>query len=243
LAAEERTTLRAQPAAPSTRMFAFTTGTLGLLAIGMLIFIVTPRRQESPIAISATTTPISSVTALTAAPSSTPGQPGSNRPVALAPAFAARGPLTAVSPQPQHALATPIGDGHLALITGVALASLGTNSLDDPAIDVQLPSGRVGSGTIVEQSGDTWLIELSQPEAGHGIANSRPIGAEIVTVMDSPPVTIAFADVATLDVPEGAAVLDHAGDLVGLCTRRRGDGQVSVIEIRAEHVAATSDAP
>lgn len=224
-------------------MFAFTTGTLGLLAVGMLIFIVTPRRQESPIAISATTTPISSLADAGDAPDTTVGRAGSTRPAALTPAFAARGPLLTVDPQPRHALATPIGDGHLALITGAALASLGTNSLDDPAIDVQLPSGRVGSGTIVEQSGDAWLIELSQPEAGHGIATSRPIGAEIVTVMDSPPVTIAFADVATLDVPEGAAVLDHAGDLVGLCTRRGGDGQVSVIEIRAERVVATSDAP
>lgn len=224
-------------------MFAFTTGTLGLLAVGVLIFTVTPRRLESPIALSATTTPISSLSAAAAAPSSTSGQTDSTRPAVLIPAFAARGPLTSVSPQPLHALATPIGDGHLALITGVALEAQGTNSLNDPAIDVQLPSGRVGTGTIIGQSGDTWVIELWQPEAGHDIASNRPVGAEIVTVMGSPPVTIAFADVATLDVPEGAAVLDHSGDLVGLCTRQRGDGRVRVIEIRAERVAATSDAP
>lgn len=223
-------------------MLAFTTGTLGLLAVGMLIFTVTPRRQESPIALSATTTPISSLMAA-AAPSTTSGRTDSIRPATPIPAFAARGPLTSVSPQPLHALATPIGDGHLALITSVALETYGTNSLNDPAIDVQLPSGRVGTGTIIEQSGDTWVIELWQPEAGHDIASNRPVGAEIVTVMGSPPVTIAFADVATLDVPEGAAVLDHSGDLVGLCTRQRGDGRVRVIEIRAERVAATSDAP
>ena len=222
---------------------AFTTGTLGLLAVGVLIFTVTPRRQESPIAISATTTPIVPL-AVDAFPAGAVSAPtDSARPIALAPAFAARGPLTVASPSAQRALATPIGDGRLAIITSAALAEHGTNSLDDPDIEVRLPSGRVGSGTIVDQTGETWLIELQQPELGHGIAQVQPFGAEIVTVMDSPPVTIAFADVATLDVPEGAAVLDHSGDLVGLCTRRRGDGQVRVIEIRAEHADATSAAP
>ncbi len=235
--------LRAEAAAPSTRMFALTTGTLGLLAVGVLIFTVTPRRQESPLAISATTTPIT-LAAIAGPSSSAAADPtASVRPVALAPSFAARGPLAVTPTLAEHALATPIGDGQLALITGVALAEHGTNSLDDPEIDVRLPSGRLASGTIVERSGDTWLIELSQPEAGHRIAESQPVGAEVVTVMDSPPITIAFADVATLDVPEGAAVLDRAGDLIGLCTRRHGDGQVRVIEIRAEHAGATSGAP
>jgi hypothetical protein len=242
LAAEERALVRAEASAPSTRVFAFTTGTLGLLAVGILIFTVTPRRQESPIAISATTTPIS-VAAAAATSDAAPGTPEPGQPAAISPAFAARGPLAANPVQDRHALATPIGDGRLALITSVALAEHGTNSLDDPEIDVRLPSGRIGTGTIVDQSGDTWLIELQQPEAGHSIADSRPVGAEIVTVMDSPPVTIAFADVATLDVAEGAAVLDRAGDLVGLCTHSDSDGQVRVIEITAERVGATSDAP
>jgi hypothetical protein len=58
LAAAERQAVRTTEAATSTRTFAIATGTVGLVAVGMLMFAVTPRQQESPIAISATTTPI-----------------------------------------------------------------------------------------------------------------------------------------------------------------------------------------
>jgi len=213
--------VRAQTAAPSTRMFALTTGTLGLLAVGVLILTVSPRRQDSPIAISATTTPAVSASAVPEAddPGATPTAIRTPTP----------GSVNTEMVTLQHALATPIGDGRLAVITDDALGDR-----DGGHIEVRLRSGRVGSGDLVEKLGDTWLIELHQSEAGHDIASKRPNGSEIVTVMQSPPVTIVLAEIANFDIAEGTAVLDGDGDLVGICTRRRSDGKVRLMEIKAE---------
>jgi hypothetical protein len=231
LAAEQRSALRAQSAAPSTRVFALTTGTLGLLAVGVLILTVTPRRLDAPIAISASTTPAT-------APVNTPNRSDAARPAALAPAFAGRGAVTTDLVSIQQALATPIGDGRLAVITEDAvIADHGDR------IEVRLASGQSGSGLVIGKSGDTWLIALDQANGtGHEIASERPTSSEIVTVMNSPPVTIELAEIATLDIDEGTAVLDSDGDLVGICTRRN-NGEVRLIEVRAELVDATSDVP
>ncbi len=229
LAAEERELVRAQAAAPSTRVFALTTGTLGLIAVGVLILAVTPRRQESPIAISATTTPA----AVSVVGSS---DPGSVRPAALAPTFVGRGTTTTVATNGQHAWATPIDEGIMAIVTREAMTSL-----DATRVEVLLPSGRVGLGEIIGYVGDALLIELQESEPGHRVANGPPGDAEIVTVMASPPVTIAFADVGTLDLHEGTAVLDSRGDLVGICSHDESDGRVRVIEINADLVDATND--
>ena len=219
--------VRAQTAAPSTRVFALTTGTLGLVAVGILVLTVTPHQQESPIAISATTTPVASEL-----PAGASDVPDTARPAALA----ARRPATTRSITAEPALATPIGDGRLALITDDAM--VGHNA---DRIDVLLPSGRTGSGRIVEQSGGAWLIELGQAESGHQIARRRPKGSEIVTVMASPPVTIALADIASIDIDEGTAVLDEDGNLVGICSHRHSDGSVRLIEVRSEAGDATND--
>lgn len=226
--------MRAQRAAPSARVFALTTGTLGLLAVAVLILTITPRHQDAPIAISATTTP--ATTPATIAPATRAGGDAALTEAAGSrPAFAVRGSVTAEAVSLQHALATPIGDGRLALATVDALI------VDEgDRIEVRLPSGRVGSARAITRAGDTWLIELHQAETGHEIATTRPAGSEVVTVMESPPVKIALADIGTLDIAEGTAVLDSDGDLVGLCSRRRGDGEVRLIEVSAELVGATS---
>ncbi len=224
--------VRAQTAAPSTRVFALTTGTLGLIAVGILVLTITPRQQGSPIAISATTT--TAAAAVNGLPAGTSEVPGTARPAALA----GRGPATALSIAVEPALATPIGDGRMALITDDAM--VGHNA---DRIAVRLPSGRTGSGRIVERSGGAWLIELGQAESGHQIARQRPKGSEIVTVMASPPVTIALADIATLDIDEGTAVLDQDGNLVGICSHRRSDGSVRLIEVKAEGGDATNAGP
>jgi hypothetical protein len=217
--------VRAQSAAPSTRVFALTTGSLGLLAVGVLILTVTPRGHDAPIAISATTTPAAIVVRETRFDS---------RP----PAFAARGSATTETASPQYPLATPIGDGRTAVITDNAL-----EGHDGDEIEVRLPSGRLAAGQVMEKSGSTWLIELYDAESGHDIATDRPTSSEVVTVMMSPPVTIVLADIGTLDIGEGTAVLDRDGDLVGICTHRLSDGKVRLIEVRAELVGATSGAP
>jgi hypothetical protein len=225
LAAEEQAIVRAQGAAPSTRVFALTTGSLGLLAVGVLILTVTPRGHDAPIAISATTTPVA-----IAAPET--------RVDSLRPAFATRGSGTTEMASLQHALATPIGDGRTAVITDNAL-----KGHDGDEIEVRLPSGRLAAGQVIEKSGSTWLIELYDAESGHEIATDRPASSEIVTVMMSPPVTVVLADIGTLDIGEGTAVLDRDGNLVGICTHRKGDGKVRLIEVRAELVGATSGVP
>lgn len=134
-------------------MLAITTGTMGLLAIGLLMMTITPQRSDSPIAISASTTP-ASITA------------GLRAPTALAPSgtgrIGLRGETTGV-------LATPIGDGRFALITRASLVDTRRT-----VIDVRLPSGRLSAGSIVTASDDAVIVALATTEPGHTIARHRP---------------------------------------------------------------------
>lgn len=231
LAAEEREALRAQAAAPSTRVFALTTGTLGLLAVGVLILTVTPRRQESPIAIIATTSPAA---AAVAEGSSSGSGVADSRVSALAPAFGARGSLGPARAIEPVALATPIGDGRLVVVTRAAL----DDDLSDD-VDVVLPSGRAAVGHVVHRTADALVLAIDDPPAlGHAIANHRPHDREMVTVMASPPITVAYGDIDELSVDEGTAVFDDDGSLVGLCSRS-GRG-VRLIEISEATAAATT---
>ncbi len=230
--------MRAQAAAPSTRVFALMTGSLGLLAVGILILTVTPRGQQSPIAISVTTTPATFVSTVSTVPAA-------SRPATLAPAFASRGGSTTAPRTPTRALATPIGEGGLAIITHDAMPDQ-----DATFVDVQLASGTITVGRVIERFSETTVILLpdevtdsEKNEPGHRIAPEMPNESEVVVVMASPPITIAFADVETLDVGEGTAVLDRAGRLVGICTHRdRVDG-VRLIEVSDVPDGATSVVP
>jgi hypothetical protein len=223
--------LASERAAPSTRVFALTTGTLGLLAVGVLILTITPHRQDAPIAISATTSPVE----LDAAPAGTDDSTEAAAVRGLSPV-----PLT-LAPELQSAtaaVATPVGDGRLAIVTQVAMTDA---SDDDPRFVT--PSGRIVSGRIVDQLGDAVLVSLDEPEPGPSIARERPDGDDIVTVLSDPPVTVAFADVSALDeVVEGTAVVDGSGELVGLCSRD-GDGAGRVIEVSEDVAVATNDGP
>jgi hypothetical protein len=96
-------------------------------------------------------------------------------------------------------------------------------------------------GEIVERSGDTVLVALSDIEPGHDVAEQRPHDREVVTVMAEPPVTIAYADVSTLEVAEGTAVVDSDGHLVGLCTKSGHGRRVRLIAI--DNAMATPDDP
>jgi hypothetical protein len=230
LAAEERAVERAQAAAPSTRFVALATGTLGLLAVGVMILTVTPRRLESPIAISATTTPVA---AAIGAPAGT-ADAGPVRPAALT----GRGSTTTELVTVPRALATPIGAGNLALVTGDALAGN-----ERGLIEVVLPSGKVALGQVVGRVGDAWLVEPSSIETGHQVATRSPVATELVTVMASPPITVVYADVGTLDVHDGTAVLDQSGRLVGICDHDSSDGRVRVVEVNEALVDATTGDP
>lgn len=201
LAAEEHAAARAETPGGTTRAFAFTSGTLGLLAVGLLVMAVSPDRSAAPVAISATTTPLERPTPVAVAATSSP----SSGPIAL------RGRPDAV--------ATPLGEGRYAVVTAADLTEHGDAAHIGSIVDVAVPSGRMVEAVVVAHQDDTVLVELERPEPGHAIAPAQPAGHEIVTVLAEPPVTIALDDLHELDVEEGTAVLDDTGELVGLCSQ------------------------
>lgn len=224
LAAEQRSALRSEAAPRATRIFAFATGSAGLMAIALLMLVMTPGRSGQPLVVSATTSPAGSATpqALGVASTLIEQVRGFGR--------------TAITPA--RALATPIGSGtHAVVLSG---------SLPDPlalAVEVELPTGHESMATVVERTGGVVVVELAvHGGAGHDVADQRPRDREIVTVMSSPPVTIAFADVHELEVADGTAVLDSDGELVALCDDERDRPGTRVVEI-SPSVAATSDEP
>ncbi len=228
--------MRAEPPPTTTRAFALVTGSLGLLAIGVLVMTVTPRRQESPLAISATTTPLA-VAGVTPITSIASGFVPTliSRPLG----FTERDLLAQVEAPPRATLvlATPIGDGQFALVT-----EAGLGGERGPVIAVRFASGDEGSAAIVSPTDQPIVVvSLASEVEGSDVARRLPQPNEVVTVMASPPVAIRFADLGTLDVSEGTAVLDGTGDLVGLCSRDRDDGATTLIPVSDELVGATSD--
>jgi hypothetical protein len=212
----------AEPSPRGARFLALTTGTMGLLAVGLLVVTITPKRAESPIAISASTTPA-------------PTAASASRAVALAPV--GNDPIGLRSER-DDVLATPIGDGRFALVTRASL-----NESTRAIIDVRLPSGRMSAGSIVTASDEAVVVALATTEPGHDIASIRPADDDMVTVMSSPPIVVAYDDIDTLVVDEGTAVLDDDGQLVGLCSRSHGSDQVRLIEVSDELDDATSVVP
>jgi hypothetical protein len=233
LAAAEREAFRTEAVPASTRVFAVVTGTLGLLAIGVLILSASPRRQESPVAISATTTPVSVAEA---------GSAGSNAGgIAAIGRFAsdddddAEATPEAVPP----ALATPIGDGRSALMT-----RLSTGGVEGDAFDVRLTSGPVVTAAVVDTTADGLVVVtiVDPDQSGHAVAGDLPHDDEMVTILTDPPITILFGDIATVGVDEGTPVVDADGDLIGLCTRA-GDGATDVVDVTGQIPVASGTAP
>ena len=207
LAADETAELRAVEVPRSTRTFALATGTLGLVALGVFVLVMTPSRQGTPIAISATTTAAAA-----------PAGDGPSAPTVAA----VRRPVADVT---TAALATPIGDGDYAIVVRDSI-----DRSDDEIVHVVLPSGRTASGSIVDENADTAVVQLSIAEPGHRIAERRPRDHDVVTVLATPPVEVAFSDVDRLDVAEGTAVVDADGDLIGLCSRRGNGTKVLMVD-------------
>ena len=229
LAAAEQAEVRAEPVPPALRWFAITTGSVGLVAIAVLVMTVSPSRSSSPIAMSATTAPVSAAALDQAAPTIA----AVRRPSVVA-TTAGIGVMT-------RALATPIGAGDYAVVSAAAIAGH-----DESALSVVLPSGRLTSARLVDQgagssSTDTVLIVLDHAEPGHEVSEHRPKDREVVTIMSSPPITIAYADIASLEIEEGTAVIDEAGGLVGLCSGGDGGHGTRVLSIDARMERDTND--
>lgn len=232
----------AEPSPRGTRIVALTTGMLGLIAVGSLMVAITPDPTGSPIALISSTSPAAGSPGIGSPGIGSPGigSPGIGsqaigRAASLAPAATDRVGLRS---EVEDVLATPIGDGRFALVTRSSLSGS-----DQNIIDVRLPSGRMSAGSIVTAAGDTVVVALMNVEPGHLIARDRPGPADLVTVMATPPIVVAFDDVDTLVVDEGTAVIDDDGELVGICSRRHDSDHVRLIEVGAELADATSVVP
>jgi hypothetical protein len=213
LAAAERLEIQHTSAQRSTRGFAIATGSIGLVALGVLMILVTPPAQDSPVAVSATTSP-----------SVSPATVRSGAPARVATPVAARAIL--------HELATPIGDGHLALITAP-----GATIRRGAELDVQLTNGPVVTAVVNGTVQGVVVVSIASGANGHEIAAAPPQPDEIVTLLAEPPVTIAFSALTTLDAREGTPVLDRDGDLIGLCSQRHGAGDdqpITLIDVTGD---------
>ena len=200
----------------STRGFAIATGSVGLIAVGTLMIMVTPPAQDSPVAVSATTSP-------SIGPS-------------VAPSSAREPSLRAVTPvavrSVAQALATLIGDGRLALMTAPMSAIRHGSELD-----VQLTNGPVVTAVVNATSAGVVVVSIASGASGREIAATQPDPEDIVTVLAEPPVTIAFSALTTLDAKEGTPVLDSDGDLIGLCSQRHGAGDdqpITLIDVTGD---------
>ena len=228
LAAAEQAEFRAEPVPPAVRWFAITTGSIGLVAIAVLVMTVSPSRSASPVAMSATTAPVSAASLDQLAPTIA----AVRRPSVVA-TTAGIGVVT-------RALATPIDAGDYAVVSAAAVAGH-----DPSALSVVLPSGRLASAQLVDTgvgaSSETLLIVLDRAEPGHHVSEHRPKDREVVTVMSNPPVTVAYADIASLAVAEGTAVIDESGGLVGICSGGDGGRGTKVLAIDARMGGSTPD--
>ncbi len=213
----------------STRLFALTTGSLGLLAIGMLVMTVTPKRQESPSAISAVTTPRPAAVSI---PTPVASFVSSVTPRSIG--FADRS--MTVSSGAKLPLATPIGDGRFAVLTRAGLA--GNRG---PLIDVRFLSGELDAAVIVSESDQSIVVvALAHATSGYEVARDAPGSDELVTVLDSPPVTVAFVDIGSISVVEGTAVLNSDGRLVGLCSQAGGGAPMALLAVTDDFAASTT---
>jgi hypothetical protein len=230
LAAAEREAFRTESVPASTRVFAIVTGTVGLLAVGVLILSATPRRPDSPVAISATTTPVATVESVSAGL----GAGG----IAAIGRFASDDDDADATPEAvPPALATPIGDGRSALMT-----RLSTGGVEGDAFDVQLSSGPVVTAAVIDTTAEGLVVVtiVHADESGHAVGGALPGDDEMVTILADPPITISFGDIATVGVDEGTPVLDANGDLIGLCTRS-GDGATGVVDVTGQSPPVTDD--
>jgi hypothetical protein len=127
--------------------------------------------------------------------------------------------------QPGVPLVTPIGDDGWAITTtGAVKASSGTMS-------ARLPSGDVVDVEIIDRDEDAGLTLVSLPTQtrGYHLARTRPAPTDMVVVRGTRSQVVEMVKVSTLDVEEGAAVVDDDGDLVGLCTTTAGTVEVRTV--------------
>lgn len=247
MAADESAAVRADPGSRAFRAAALSAGTLGLLTIGVLAVMITPRRDPGPplaaeaslarpgatratAVVSATELPTTIATSLahslTIGPVVTAPQatalPAATEPAVTAPVAASEPPTATTAPPTSHppapgvvALATPLGGG-MALVTARAVEGRVTGD----TLPVRLASGRELAAELIAVLGRTVVVAGAEfdAETGHPVANVPFSPDALLTVLLSPPRAVTLDQLATLAAPEGTAVVDADGKLVGLCT-------------------------
>jgi hypothetical protein len=203
-------------------------GTVGLLAVCLLVLTFTPDRDESPVAVSATTTP------------SGPGGVRVLSGISAIGRFASEDDDDGATVRVQPAIATPIGDGRSALVTRAAIRAT------DDAFDVQLASGVIVEAAVMSTTpAGLVVVTIAVSDTAHDLADELPEPDEIVTVLTETPMTVPFGDIDELDLAEGTPVLDAEGALVGLCTRTHGRATVVAVSgtSTTTTIAATTTEP
>ncbi len=249
VAAELKVQVNAERASTSTRVAAITVGTTGLLLIGLLVLSIAPARPENPVALSSTTLPL----VASAGTVSVAVDPGA-RQFTSAERFVFRpsgaieqGPPVTTSIIVVRPLATPIGDGTIALVTTQAFEQHADSRRTDESLTVEVDNWW-GSAVALADVGTplVTLIRLDGVQPGdldsHVIAAEQPDPNDIVLVMTYPPTKVPLSDLDELLVRDGTAVLDLDGDLVGLCVVHHDDG-ASLASIDPAAVDTAVEAP
>jgi hypothetical protein len=128
--------------------------------------------------------------------------------------------------QPRLPLVTPIGDD------GWGIATISAVKARSGTMSARLPSGEVVDVEIVHRDDEAGVTVVSLPTQtdGYRLAKTTPRPTDRVAVHGASGTQIVqMVKVATLDVEEGAAVVDDDGDLVGLCTTDAGTVEVVTV--------------
>lgn len=133
--------------------------------------------------------------------------------------------------------ATPLGNGSTAVVLG----------LFEPgsSLTVVLPDGQPTSATAVEQrvAIGVSLVSLQTHGDGYVASSTAPVADTMVTVMAGrAPMRVAFGELGTKLSPEheGAALVDDAGQLVGICRRAAGQHIIPADQLGGAGATATT---
>jgi hypothetical protein len=217
LAEANRIALSAEEPSGTWRAVALVGGAAGVIAVALLVLTLAPQRNDTPVAVSST---------------SSPGSSGSGPVVASASLGRDITGLTL------HPIATPIGDHGMAVTSSRSI--LETTHLETPwvenrRIDVVLVTGHLARATVVdpgESGGIAWVaLDAGAPGPGLEVASDMPRANDVVTVLAEPPMLVEFAHIGQVDAEDGTPVVDDNGDVVGMCIQHDDDGNADFTPI------------
>lgn len=217
LAEANRIALSAEAPSGTLRAIALVGGAAGVIAVALLVLTLAPQRNDTPVAVSSTSSPGSS----TSGPLVASASLGRD--------------LTGLT---LHPIATPIGDSGLAVASSrsiLGITQLSSPRLDSRRIDVVLVTGHVTRALVVDpgQDGGIAWVALDDGASDHGldVASDMPSAGDVVTVLADPPMLVEFAHIGQIDAADGTPVVDDDGDVVGMCIQHEDDGNADFTPI------------